>query len=460
MDLMTIPTKSLVYVEESVLQTSAFVPLLQGLIEQSNPSRSNHDLSMQGVAFVVETNIRKSVEHQLSRGHIKEAYLLDGLLDLLLQYQVLQFVDTKNSLDLTLVAKLAKERNRPLVLLTQKESVFQVWSQDPHAKAKFCSIVNGAFASWEKTVIASGKAFYVADDHYLNQPDLSRIDYVYSPKYGHLRIVPEPLHNGYEGYLYQTYQHLIVKVYRPDHIKYTNFKKISRMLEMDFFNPFINWPKDLVYVGNDFAGYVMEEIKGAVTLESLRIDGFSKYSIVDRYRLCYNLVKNIDYLHQKNILFGDVKLDNILIRNPSEVFLVDMGSCQIDDYACGVFHPDYTIRIYSPEELKMQLRMRDDEYYPVNKILFEVLVGKNPNYNRHSAMVDNDNKFQFYYPLDVRSLSIQVAPYDMQLWMAMSPRIREMFYYYFKEGKITPLPEWIDELQRYIDAANRAKEKR
>ena len=64
------------------------------------------------------------------------------------------------------------------------------------------------------------------------------------------------------------------------------------------------------------------------------------------------MLKNIKYLHDKGILVGDLKPDNILVKNKNEVYFIDCGCYQIEDYACPVCHPEYTKRIFKKDEIK------------------------------------------------------------------------------------------------------------
>ena len=47
-----------------------------------------------------------------------------------------------------------------------------------------------------------------------------------------------------------------------------------------------------------------------------------------------------------------MKLDNILIKNKIDVYLIDSGSYQVYDYPCIVYHESYTNKTYSEDDLK------------------------------------------------------------------------------------------------------------
>jgi DNA-binding helix-hairpin-helix protein with protein kinase domain len=256
--------------------------------------------------------------------------------------------------------------------------------------------------------------------------------------------------NGGEGSVYRTYNNMMVKIFKKENITYVNFKKLSEMIEMNLYNPFICWPRDLVYVGDVFVGYVMDEVKGAETLLSLRLQSFSEYTHPERFEICYNFLKHIKYLHDKGILIGDLKPDNILVKSPSEVYFIDCGCYQINDYACPVCHPEYTKRVFKKDELKKQLRTVEDEYYPINKMAFEIMIMKNHTYSPDNMDIENTDKSQFFYPLDVDGIDIKSE--DMALWAKfLTDSMRKYFYYYFKQGKITDLSEWVKELQLFLE---------
>ena len=47
-------------------------------------------------------------------------------------------------------------------------------------------------------------------------------------------------------------------------------------------------------------------------------------------------------------------------------------------------------------------------------------------------------------------------PYHLKVWYALSPTMREYFYRYFVEGKVTYVGEWLRELELYIMAKEKA----
>ncbi len=435
---------AIVFIEESCFLAPGFINLLENLVND-------------GSLIYVEQQIEQTITNLKAQNRFKEAYIIEGYLDILESLAVLKKITTNSYFDFSHFDRVIKQnQNLSVLILTQKESVYK---NVLDLKNKYKHVAIARFSQnliyWDDNSNDALDAFYLDNDQYINKVDIENLDYVYSPKYGHLCLDKRKTFKGGEGILYPTYNNQLCKLYFKDHQTYVNFKKLNAMLEIDIHNPFINWPKDILFYKNDFVGYLMDEVKAAESLDVLRINAFKGYNIFERYLISYNLLLNIDYLHKRNIIVGDLKLDNILIKSPEEVYLVDCGSCQIGDFACNVCHPEYTKRVYTADELKQKLRTVEDEYYPINKIIFEILIGKNPNYNRYSGEVDIENKNNFYFPLDLSEIKEYTG--ELYMWRGLSERMRTFFYYYFKENKITYLSEWINELELYIKNAQAMK---
>lgn len=438
-----------IFIEDTVFVYPNFYLILKKYIEEI-------ELNNQKITVLVDKGIEERVEKYKADFKYKEAYLLEGLIDILEQKNILIKVETNSYLDYAALEsefnKVKKDVQHSVIM--QREGVFNVFKELRNSckNIKFYHLTDLGIEEWqEQAVTAAPKdAFYLQDDEYVNRMDTTAIDYVYSPKYGYLKLDVDSKLNGGEGSVYKTYSNMMVKVFKKENITYVNFKKLSEMIEMNLYNPFICWPRDLVYVDDVFVGYVMDEVKDAETLLSLRLQSFSTYTHLERFEICYNFLKNVKYLHDKGILIGDLKPDNILVKSPSEVYFIDCGCYQINDYACPVCHPEYTKRVFKKDELKKQLRTVEDEYYPINKMAFEMMIMKNHTYSQDNLDIENTDKSQFFYPIDVKEINIQTE--DMALWAKfLTPAMRKYFYYYFKQGKITDLTEWVNELQLFIE---------
>ena len=446
---ISVSKNNYIFIEDTVFVYPNFYLLLKKYIETI-------EANGQKLTVFVDSGIGEKIDKYKADFKFKEAYLLEGLIDILEQKGLLQKIETNSYLDYTLLeAEFTKsKKDAKYSIITQRDGVYNVFDELNNSckNLTFYQVTDSGFEEWQdQAQLTTPKdAFYLQDDEYVNRIDTTGIDYVYSPKYGYLKLNISSQMNGGEGSVYRTYNNMMVKIFKKENITYVNFKKLSEMIEMNLYNPFICWPRDLAYVGDVFVGYVMDEVKGAETLLSLRLQSFSEYTHPERFEICYNFLKHIKYLHDKGILIGDLKPDNILVKSPSEVYFIDCGCYQINDYACPVCHPEYTKRVFKKDELKKQLRTVEDEYYPINKMAFEIMIMKNHTYSPDNMDIENTDKSQFFYPLDVDGIDVKSE--DMALWAKfLTASMRKYFYYYFKQGKITDLSEWVKELQLFLE---------
>jgi len=276
---------------------------------------------------------------------------------------------------------------------------------------------------------------------------------VYSEKYGFLELDQDNVMFGGEGKIYRSYENLLVKIYSDEERRYETAKKIQRLMELDLRNKYIVWPKDIVYNNNEFVGYVMEEIRDAKGLDMYRIYSFLNISYKERFKICIDLLNMINYLHERNILVGDLKFDNILITNKSkELYIIDSGSFQLEDYSCGVFNAAYTHDNLKGKNLREVLRTLEEEYFPIYKILFEVIMGKGPFYDFISGEVGSEVERHFHYPMEYEN-TIKDRNNPLFYWVNGDKRLRDAFYDYFANGEILEVKDWIVLLKEILKGA-------
>lgn len=354
--------------------------------------------------------------------------------------------------DTSLIKDIVESISDDWIILTQNKSkAFALKSIFPSGDVSVVYYQNGQLQEW---VIEAGKrpAFYVENDHYITdairQQIPEQIDYVYSPKYGHLKI-GKKLYYGGEGDVHETYNKLLFKRFKAKYLTYQNFKKLSRMLEITMTNEQIIWPKDIVYYEGVFVGYVMDEVSDAMSMDDLRDIGFGPYTPIDRIQIALTFMRNVHYLHQKNILVGDMKFDNILVKSPTEVYIIDSGSFQVDDYPCVVFNYEFSDQEYSEKDLKETLRDVDAEYYPINKIIFEALVMKSPYYSPDAIEIGAQEDRKFTYSIDLKD-SPENMPRHLKFWYSLPSEMRVYFHQYFADRRITYLQDLIPAFERFI----------
>ena len=435
------------FLEETVFLEKDFYLLLESIISSSSKTR-----------FVVDSGITNSIENYKKLGQNDKAYAIEGIVEYLKSKEIIDYIDTTGYLDIKNLSEFFKKTTGEKIVITQKESIFDTFKILKNIGTNLYKIEDSKLVEWVEEEVEETEAFYIKNDIYINKFDTEGIKVVFSPKFGYLKLDRNDQKSGGEGTCYPTYCNLYCKIYNKKHITYTNYKKLQRMLEIDVFNPSIVWPLDLVYCEDNFVGYVMKQVSGAKNLTELKDDGFVKYpSFADRTQICISILQSIEYLHSKGILIGDLKDDNILIKSPTEVYIIDCGSFQVDDYPCDVFTRGWTDRSYKGDELNKNLRHLEDEYYPINKLIFEILVLKNPHYSKNNTEIDYENTSTFEFPLSVEKVIDQIQTQnDYRFpWVVLSQRVREYFYYYFKDPKnrrITYIKDWLNELKLLLSS--------
>lgn len=401
------------------------------------------------LCFLLDSAVYRRIEDFRALGQVEEALTLENLVNLFTVLGNALQVDTNDGFDASALAPMAAEG---LVVVTGQQKLVDSFSVLGD-KVRFLRFQDGELTPFPRGMDENGKAFFLERDVYVNPFDIKDLTYVYSPRYGYLKLDKSKEYSGGEGVCYRTYNGLFCKLYYKKHLTYVNLKKLQSMVEMGCTMPYISWPLDILYYRNQFVGYLMEELHETRSVDELRDDGFAGFSILDRFLIVRNFLRCIEYLHARDILVGDMKLDNIMVAPNCDVYIIDAGSFQVGDYACDVCHKEYTERIYTGDQLKRILRSVREEYFPINKIIFEILMLKGPFYSRDNTEIDGDGARVFSYPTELAEMGQidpRTLPYHLKVWFSLSPAMRRNFHYYFTEGKVTYLSEWLRELDVYI----------
>jgi hypothetical protein len=422
---------------------------------------------------VKEENIRilldKSVHNEISNYESKDrkfAIRIKGIINILKNLKVygeidtIQFREFKDFLELQ-----KKEPEFVLNFITHQQayaSKLNLDNKDQNIHIE--KFEDGILVPWEfeedshivtdikQEKVVFEKAFYTKDKtKYVSVSKDVDLDYVYSVKYGFLHLDQNNVMFGGEAKIYRTYENLLVKIYSEDERRYETIKKIQLLMDLDLRNKYIVWPKDIVYNNNEFVGYVMEEILNAKGLDMYRIYSFRNISYVDRFKIAIKLLEMIQYLHSRDILVGDLKFDNILYQEQTkDLYIIDSGSFQLEDYSCGVFNAAYTHDNLKGKNLREVLRTLEEEYFPINKILFEILMGKGPFYDFVTGEVGSEVERTFHYPMEYDK-PIQNQNDPLFYWVNGDERLRYAFYDYFAKGIITEVDQWIKLLEDILN---------
>jgi len=107
-----------------------------------------------------------------------------------------------------------------------------------------------------------------------------------------------------------------------------------------------------------------------------------QWSGVDRYKLSYQVTLAVDYLHQENVVHGDIKGDNLLMAQDGTLKLTDFGLAIMHDQVFQFSQTDPgggTCRWMAPELYKEDARRcRETDVYAMGMTMLEIITGDVP----------------------------------------------------------------------------------
>lgn len=263
---------------------------------------------------------------------------------------------------------------------------------------------------------------------------------------------------GTEGTVYKVSDKYAAKIYRQDIMNPRRLKKLERMAAVSdhFCRDGICWPCEILY--NRQAkpvGYLMPLAvapKGKKLYElytatnyTLLQQAFPTWKRENIIKLCITVLDKMVFLHNANVIMGDINTRNFLFSDDSTVFFVDCDSYQISDIPCPVGVDEYIA-----PEIQLSggrydiLRTMANENFAVATLIFMLLMaGKRPyDLTDGEGVVRNIINADFAYPLGEDSNGrAPVGPYRY-IWSNMPRFLKSMFYYTFRNpSKGIPEPE-------------------
>jgi len=200
------------------------------------------------------------------------------------------------------------------------------------------------------------------------------------------------LGNGGEATVYLTNTPYVAKIYKKDNITTRKFQKIQLMLSKRIECEGICYPVEILYNSkNEFIGYLMPQAKGQELQKSvfgpkpLFLKKFPNWKKRDTVELCVTILEKIKYLHDRNIILGDINPANILVVSPTEVYFVDTDSYQVEDYPCPVGTNNYTAPEIQRKHFSDFLRTKGNEYFAVATLLFMIMLPGKPPYSQQGG---------------------------------------------------------------------------
>ncbi len=281
-------------------------------------------------------------------------------------------------------------------------------------------------------------------------------DAVISARYGQVRL-GEPIGRGGEGDIYRTDTGLVCKIYKKEKLTHARCEKLKLMLTVPVERKGICWPRDIVTNQyGEFVGYLMDAAEGkpmqtCLFAKPVLLKNFPDWTRANLVKLCHTMLSQIEYLHERNIIIGDINPMNILIKNDREVYFVDTDSYQIENYPCPVGTVNFTAPEIQGKNFGTFLRTFEHEYFAVATLIFMTLLPGKPPYSQQGGGTPEDNirKMDFPYPFgDDSTGKAPDGPWRF-IWSHLTYKVKEALYKTFKENERVSVSELKFLIQQY-----------
>lgn len=272
------------------------------------------------------------------------------------------------------------------------------------------------------------------------------------------------LGSGGEGIVYDTRTPYVAKIYRREKNTVLKAEKIHRLTQHPLNCTGICAPVRMLFtMQNEFVGYLMPRAQGHDLLRCLMVrplleKRFAGWKKADLVQLCITILEKIQFLHDRNIILGDINLSNIKVVSPTEVYLVDCDSYQVEDLPCPVGQVNFTAPEIQGRRFNEFLRTKGNEYFAVSTMLFMILVpGKTPYAHQGgSEGFQNISEGFFAYPYQDRSTGKVPPGVWGYIWSHMTYEIKKSFGHtfdkagdYYDESKRLTVADWLSKLRHY-----------
>lgn len=256
------------------------------------------------------------------------------------------------------------------------------------------------------------------------------------------------LGSGGEAKIYEINDFTVAKIYEQDKINERKRVKIEKMLSKNIKCLGICYPQEILYNEHgEFVGYLMPKAQGKTLQTSILqkaelMKNFPNWNKKDIVQLCITILEKINYLHEHNIILGDINASNILVKSPLEIYLVDVDSYQIEDFPCPVGVVDFTAQEIFEENKKYKnyyhktrtydqyLRSMEMDYFAIAVLLFMIVMGgKNPySIKGGDSVEENIKNMNFAYPLKgLTNEKVPAGPW-IYIWSNLPYFIKDNFY--------------------------------
>ncbi len=271
----------------------------------------------------------------------------------------------------------------------------------------------------------------------------------------------EKISTGAEGLVFKTNDpNTVAKVYHRGVMTPLRWMKLMRMTRLGLSGKGICWPSELLYNSNhEPVGFIMPRAEGT-TLGSVfdgqdaMTDKFPEWDRSAVVMAAQQVFEKIVFLHLHGILIGDIQLKNAMIKNPEQVYLIDMDSVQLEDLPCPVGTEEFTPPELWDKSFQSFLRTPLHEDYSCGILAFAMIFcGQHPYNQRQGHETLREEIAAKAFPYDLSNLDNSAVPlggYEM-IWRALPEHFRKLLHGAFSEGRRYETITWYKEISSYLD---------
>ena len=273
--------------------------------------------------------------------------------------------------------------------------------------------------------------------------------------------------SGGEGTIYSTdIPNVVAKIYKPGKVDKAKFEKLKLMMTKNINCEGVCFPIAMLYNSNDeFVGYLMNKAQGKELQKCLFIPQllkkyFPNWKKKDTVQLCITILRKFKYLHDRNIILGDINPNNILVVSPDEVYFVDTDSYQIEGYPCPVGTINYTAPEIQRKKFDTFLRTIGNEQFAVATLLFMIMLPGKPPYSLQGGenQIDNIINGDFAYASGERTNGKAPEGVWRYIWSHLPRYLKDDFYETFRKGGLQNTEstrfsddDWIRKFEHYAE---------
>lgn len=279
-------------------------------------------------------------------------------------------------------------------------------------------------------------------------------------------VLGRPLETVNDGIYYKIDDEIYAKIYNLQNLDIFHKEKCTLMLNQKNIKKSFCWPIELLLDGNgEFVGYLFNAFKGQkLQLSVMKKAGlnacFPDWKKIDIVQLGYTILREIEYIHRRNILLGCLNLSSIYVIDQKTVFFMDTDQYQVGEYPCllrnNLFLPperlDYRDKIFMFSE--------KTENYVIAVLTFMIMMpGKAPYTQRWGGnSIKNIKNGQFPYAFKENHSKGVPNGFWRFVWSHLHFELKRAFYQTFQLNEEHNAPSrryntrfWIKTLEKYYN---------